>query len=293
MPDKRISLALATYNGEKYLIQQLESIFSQELAPDEIIIVDDFSTDRTVSIIREYQKSHPAIVLFCNEINIGPTASFKKAVSLCTCPYIAFCDQDDIWKPFKLQLSLETLVAIENPSLPSMVFTDLEIVDHENKSLYPSFWQKHGFKPFSINFYKLLMGNVATGCSIVINKSMANEIAKMPSNVIMYDFWISLISYGFGKVKPINITSIRYRTHSSSVTIKEKLTLSSRLQLFFKIAFEFKSDFLNDEILQAETFSQMYECRLNSNNLKHIRRFLNLKYATGFSKKVHSVFRWI
>ena len=101
---KTISTVMAAYNGEKYLREQIESILNQSLQPQKILVVDDFSTDSTPSIISKLQKKyHDLIVFERNKQNLGPKKTFERGIHLCKTDYIALCDQDDIWKPDKLR----------------------------------------------------------------------------------------------------------------------------------------------------------------------------------------------
>src|SRR4051812_17962871 len=97
-----VSVAMATYNGARYVAEQLDSILQQTYSLIEIVVVDDGSKDETVEIIKEYQAQHPCIRLYQNEINIGVNKTFEKAISYCSGEYIALSDQDDIWMPEKV-----------------------------------------------------------------------------------------------------------------------------------------------------------------------------------------------
>src|SRR5574344_2136916 len=97
-----ISLALPTYNGEKYLREQLDSIFNQTMVPEEIVVVDDRSTDSTIQILEEYKQKY-GLKYYINEQNLGYNKNFEKAITLCQGDYIALCDQDDVWLPEKIE----------------------------------------------------------------------------------------------------------------------------------------------------------------------------------------------
>ena len=124
-----ISVAMATYNGEKYLEEQLDSILSQSLLPSEIIVCDDQSTDGTRKILDKYQQKG-LLTYFVNHKRLGFIGNFKRAVSL-TSPdhYIALSDQDDIWLPGKIQAAAELLLKVEVGQRPAMVYSDLILVD--------------------------------------------------------------------------------------------------------------------------------------------------------------------
>src|ERR1700712_5400324 len=97
-----ISIVLCTYNGEDFLKEQLQSLLNQSWTNLEIIVSDDHSTDKTIDILNEYN-NHPSFRLFMQKENLGPIKNVEFALRQATGPYIAFCDQDDIWKPGKIE----------------------------------------------------------------------------------------------------------------------------------------------------------------------------------------------
>lgn len=178
----KISVALCTYNGSEYLSKQIESILNQEgLIPDEIIICDDKSTDDTLKIINGYKDFYPTIFkIFINEVNLGSTKNFEKAISLCSGEYIFLSDQDDIWKKNKIQ----KIVAVfnQNPTAEG-VFSNADLID-KNCELIKSLtiWESVFFleeelsKP--IDFFNILSknGNIATGATMCIKSSIKKFI---------------------------------------------------------------------------------------------------------------------
>ena len=125
MKDK-ISIAMTTFNGERYLREQLDSLYFQTLLPDEIVVVDDCSVDNTKEILEEYHKKK-GLIYYINESNVGVNKNFEKAISLCSGDYIALCDQDDVWFKNKIEQTRRMMQEMEQESgnVPLMVFTDL------------------------------------------------------------------------------------------------------------------------------------------------------------------------
>ena len=140
---KRISVALCTYNGERFLAPQLASIAKQTRLPDELVISDDRSTDRTVAIVREYAAaaSFPVRV-FVNERNLGYTANFARAIQLCEGDLIALSDQDDLWYPNRLERSEYEFLSHPQAGL---VFSDADLIDEQGRTLGETLWQRLGF----------------------------------------------------------------------------------------------------------------------------------------------------
>ena len=138
----KISVALCTHNGEKYILPQLESIAKQTILPDEIVICDDRSTDDTVQLIESYVAFAPfKICLYKNETNLGSTKNFEKALLLCGGEIIFFCDQDDSWLPKKVE---SVIKYFENNNRKKVVFTNAFIVD-DNRVVTTSLWNQIGF----------------------------------------------------------------------------------------------------------------------------------------------------
>ena len=122
-----ISIALPTYNGEKYIREQLDSIYNQTLVPDEVVVVDDCSTDNTVNILEEYSQRY-GLKYFVNDSNIGYNKNFEKAIRLCAGDYIALSDQDDVWFPTKIQVSYDAISKFPKDR-PALVSSFVEQVD--------------------------------------------------------------------------------------------------------------------------------------------------------------------
>jgi glycosyltransferase involved in cell wall biosynthesis len=282
-----VSVAMATYNGSKFITEQLMSILAQTIFPSEIIIVDDASTDDTVDLIRLLQIDYPVIQLYCNEQNLGPVGSFKKALIKSNAHYIALADQDDIWLPNKLELSITQLSKTENEHAPSMVYTDLEVINTDGTFRAASFWKLQGYRPNKVSFQDIVIGNVVTGCTILMNRAMLAEAVKMPHEVAMHDHWMALIAYGFGQVQAIDKTTMKYRVHESSVTNKSKTTFFQRVSLFSTAMFDNKRLYLKNNIIQANAYLNLYGHRLSETKVKELKAIASLKYRTSWYRKLY------
>lgn len=164
-----VSIALCTYNGEKYLSEQLDSIMNQSILPDEIIICDDGSKDATVEILNSYYKKYPdTFKIFTNETNLGYTKNFEKAINLCSKDLIIMSDQDDIWKVDKIK---KTLRFFETHPEFDAVFNDLEIVDNNKNTLEPSYlgWKNisYDYITHQIKEKELLISLLEKGCFVL------------------------------------------------------------------------------------------------------------------------------
>jgi glycosyltransferase involved in cell wall biosynthesis len=282
-----ISVALATYNGAKFLYEQLFSIINQTYPPKEIIVVDDFSTDSTVQIIEEVQKDFPFIKLYVNNQNRGPVTTFEIVISKCNCNYIALCDQDDIWEVNKLELSLSELRAVEEENVPSMVFTDLMMIDSVGNLDGKTFWGSQGLNPSKMDFYKTLFLNSVTGCTVIFNRSMKDELINIPKGVEMHDYWIALIALGLGNCKPLFISTVKYRAHDNSVTVKDGISYAKRVKKFVRILFGLDMDYMENNFRQANLFLDIYGNRLSNEKRKQLINFIKLNKKSTFIKNIY------
>jgi len=240
-----ISIALCTYNGEKYLRQQLDSIKQQTMLPDELIVCDDCSSDRTLKILQEFKEKVPfSVHIFQNEKNLGSTKNFEKAISLCQGNIIALCDQDDVWKPHKLERLMEALQA--NPEA-GYVFSDAEIVDENLQPLGVLLWDSVGFtgeiKDSYLKGYQfrtLIKRDLVTGATLAFRKDIGKLAMPFPSGGRwIHDGWIALIASATGsRGIPVEEPLIAYRKHSKQqigVPSREKAELresSEKISLF-------------------------------------------------------------
>lgn len=284
--ENNISVALATYNGAAYIEQQLMSIINQTFTPTEIIIIDDFSQDNTVQIIKKIQEYCPHIILKVNERNLGPIDTFKKAIATCSSGFVALSDQDDIWEETKLEICFNEIKNL-NQNIPAIVFTDLAIIQADGKSTDKTFWQVQGYQMDKIFFNNVLIGNVVTGCTILMNEQMKKEIAIMPKTAVMHDHWMALIGYGFGNFKAIGQALIKFRIHENNVTQKNRMPLLRRISYFFEVFLDKKKNYMLENILQAESFLELYGSRLNSMKFNQLTKFVSLKNKSSLFRKLY------
>ncbi len=270
-----ISIILATYNGAKYIISQLESIFNQTLKDFEIIVVDDASTDNTINLIKDYFSSNnfTNYQLIKNDINLGATSSFEKGVFNSNGECISFCDQDDIWMHNKLEL-LKTNIERDNYDI---VYSQSLLLNNNSKTkkLYPQ-------QNLSSDLYIRLQYNNARGATILVKKEFLMKLIPF-SRYDLYDKWIYFNSLIFGRVGFVKEPLDYYRTHSSNVVgtqfhFRNKEELITRFNskvMFFEDLKSFlgKNDLLNDKYAGLiEKVIKFYS--LVAENLKH-RGYIN------------------
>jgi glycosyltransferase involved in cell wall biosynthesis len=217
-----ISVALCTYNGERFLREQLDSIAGQSRLPDELIICDDVSSDRTIEILQAFKNEAAFPVhIYTNQSNLGSTRNFEKAIGLCSGDIIALCDQDDVWKPQKLERLLDVLLL--HPEA-GYVFSDAELVDERLQPLGGSLWDSHGFcgevrKLFErgkqIPCFASRM--FVTGATMAFRASVGKLAIPFPTEgPWIHDGWIALVASATGQPGiPVGEALIAYRQHSS------------------------------------------------------------------------------
>lgn len=218
-----INILLATYNGEKYLKEQFDSLFTQTYQDFKILVRDDGSNDKTIEIIKEYEIKYPnKFELIEDDLgNLGSSKSFMKLLEHSDNDYLMFCDQDDVWLPNKIETSLQKLKELEKEhgkDIPLLVFTDLQVVDVNLNILEKSFWSYQKLIPnISKDWKKLLAQNVITGCTIIMNKKAKEVSLPFTLKIMIHDQWIGVNVSKYGKIGYINEQTIFYRQHGKNV----------------------------------------------------------------------------
>jgi len=202
-----ISVCIATYNGEKYIKDQLDSILIQLDKEDEIIISDDSSTDRTIEIIKAFHDKR--IILHENQKFKSPIFNFENALKYASGDYIFLADQDDIWTPNKVTTIKEYLVNY------NLVVSDTDIIDAQGNSLNKSFYQMNDSKKGLVNN---IIKNSYLGCTMAFNQKILQKSLPFPKDIAMHDWWIGLIAELYGKTYFINEKLILYRRHGDNAS---------------------------------------------------------------------------
>ncbi|SMC55191.1 glycosyltransferase family 2 protein [Chryseobacterium sp. YR221] len=244
----KTSVALCTYNGEKYLKYQLDSILNQTVQIDEIIICDDGSTDSTISILNSYQEQYPGIFkIYTNENNLRSVKNFEKAISLCNNEFIFLSDQDDIWVDHKVKVHLDYF---ENHQNINVIATNGYCITDsgERKEMY-SFWDlpaiaKSTDKNFSIKETLSKVTNIATGASMSLRKSFLKEIIPIPdSEGLHHDEWIAFIAAQKDSFVMLDEKLFYYRIHKHQQIGGVFFDKNERSLLFLKRTFGLIQDF--------------------------------------------------
>ncbi|ENY6784429.1 glycosyltransferase family 2 protein [Providencia rettgeri] len=215
-----VAIIMSTYNGEKYLDEQIDSILNQSFTNFTLYIRDDGSQDSTVQIIDKYKKIDNRIIFDNKNNNLGPCRSFLELTYQVDADYYIFSDQDDVWKKDKILHMLESMATLDQ-RLPCLVHSELDIVDKDLRIINNSFYKFSGIQlDIAKNKKQILFQNYVVGCSSCINRKLW-EIAKTEKkfwpNIAMHDWWFSIHAIFFGQIKFIPTSDISYRQHSSNV----------------------------------------------------------------------------
>ncbi len=281
---EKIDILLATYNGEKFVKEQIESILNQTYENFNLIISDDASTDNTLNILEEYEKKDTRIKVFKKERNEGLIDNFEFLLKNVTSDYFMFSDQDDIWKKDKIEKSINKLKE-ENSGL---VYTDLEIVDEKLNVIYPSYWKyKQIYKKIIKynNFEALYLNNFVTGCTILAKSKYIKDILPLPRNskFVLHDYWTALIISAKDKISYVEEPTIQYRQHKnnrvgSSRKSDQLENFEDLRNLFIRVKIEhfevFKENI--EKIKTKESSKYTNEALKYFENLKKVK-YINLK----------------
>lgn len=204
-----ISVCIATYNGERYLKEQLDSILAQISDEDEVIVSDDGSSDRTLDIVRAYRK--PNIRICVNEGNHGYTPNFENALKNAKGDYIFLSDQDDVWKQNKVAVCMEILRTYD------FVVSDAEMVDGDGKLLYGSFFKERGTRHGLLSNI-IMFGYL--GCCLCFRRELLQFALPFPADhkLCTHDNWLTLTAFSFMKVKVTDEKLISYRRYGSNAS---------------------------------------------------------------------------
>ena len=216
--DKTVSIAMATYNGERFLREQLDSLLNQTYRNLEIIICDDCSTDSTAGILSEYAKKDSRLSFFVNEKNLGFKKNFEKAIGLCKGEFIALSDQDDIWEANKIEMELKAIGDAD------FVFHDATLIGADGENL-----DKSGRELYCIpdslsdmnDIFRCLLppqGNFVQGSTMFAKTDFLKSCIPIPTHFKYHDWWFTLNSIFHNRFIYLPVRLMKYRRYAEQVT---------------------------------------------------------------------------
>ena len=228
-----LSVALCTFNGARFVGEQLRSVAAQTRLPDELVVCDDGSTDETLAIVRDFIATAPfETQIVRNPENLGYVRNFAGAIARCTGDLIALADQDDSWRPEKLERSERALVA--RPDAHA-VFTDASLVDADLRPLGRRLWEHVGFDAEAQERFRrgeafvfLLQRQVVTGATLMLRARVRDLILPIPTGAV-HDRWIATLLAAVSELQFVDEPLIDYRQHDGNQIGARRLGLSERI----------------------------------------------------------------
>lgn len=218
----KVTILLASFNGETYIREQIKSIQAQTY-PDWVLLVrDDGSSDNTKQIISEIAATDRRISLIVDERSTRPgvVANFSALMERAAeagASYIMLADQDDVWMPDKIETLVRKISLVESEvrsGTPVLIHSDLEVVDAHLRGVSPSFLKYQGIKHERISPLRVLLSqNFVTGCTVLFNRAALDLALPVPADVVMHDWWIALVVAATGRVDFVSRPTVRYRQH--------------------------------------------------------------------------------
>ena len=268
MNNKKVAILLSTYNGERFVKEQLDSILNQTYKNIEIIVRDDGSKDNTVNIIKEYQEKYNNIKLITGE-NLGFIKSFFELLKIAEADYYSYADQDDIWLENKIELAVRSLDKLDN-SKPNMAFSNSDYYDENMEFI------GEGERNKNYSFLSSLFSCVGQGMTMVINNTAREMIIKnVPKTCFFHDWWTYILCIGLGNVAHDDVTTVKYRRMKKNATSEGQGYF--RL-LIWRIKNLVLKNGIKDVKRQMLNFKEIYYNDLTEENKKILDIFANEKY---------------
>ena len=278
-----ISVALCTYNGKRFIKEQLKSIISQTTSVDEIIICDDKSTDGTVQEIYKFRESVESSVnirVFVNSRNYGVTKNFEKAISLCRGDIIFLADQDDVWLNNKVS---SMITVFDEDEKCQLVFTDAALVDSDMKDTGRGLWElTHPYLKEKYVVSDFTGHRFVTGATVAFRRDLLAQAIPIPDCWI-HDAWLAVIASQNGNIKYIDQKLVFYRQHEKNVVGAKKRSILKQIQ--YTSAHIDRS--IRFKTTMRERFSSLFE-RIGSSLSDTERQ--NLLRCLAFWKESETIF---
>lgn len=287
----QIDVLMAVYNGEKYIEEQITSILNQTYQNLHLFIRDNASEDSTVNIIEKLMEQNPdRITLLCSLENVGVIGNFSALMEQSHADYVMFSDADDVWQLDKVEKTVAKLNELEKmhgKDKPLLVHTDLSVVNGQLKPLHPSFWKYSHIKPHKGHtLNRLIVQNVVTGCTVLVNRPLLNLALPIPESIVMHDWWLALIASAFGQIGTVDEPTMLYRQHGSNDTGAKKFSIVSSLKRHLNKKEQQKISLTKPKrFKQAQELLQRYKQLLNPKQIILLSDFVLMEKASFFKKR--------
>lgn len=291
-----VAICMATYNGEQYLSDQIESILHQTYKNWVLFIRDDASSDRTLEIIRRYTVAYPDKIVQITDASVSGGSAQKNFAAVLSWvshhyafEFFMFSDQDDVWLDNKIEISLQTLQQEAVYDQPLLIHTDLKVVDKNLHVLGDSFFDYRSLDPSVTDLRHLLVQNNVTGCTMLWNKTLNDLLVFQSDAIAMHDWWIALTASAFGRIICLREPTILYRQHGGNTVGATKVN-SVRFILKRLMGNNHVRQTLKMAVQQAGVFLSQYESRLTQDQISAVQVF-SLLYSHGKFARMLAVCR--
>lgn len=292
MTEPLVDILLATYNGERFVGEQIESIQAQTHKNWRLLVSDDCSSDRTLDVVRRYSADDNRIRIVSEGVKHG--GAKENFFSLMRCSdanYCMFCDQDDVWLPEKVEKSLVALRALEDgqrENLPLLVFCDMKVVDAKLNILSDSFERRSKFDIDRLKLENLIALNIAAGCTMLVNSKLieamlnCNDISK----IAMHDWWAMLVASALGCIYYIDTPLSLYRQHGDNEVGSKKYSPLERARQL-----DFMAAQMDSTIDQAYEFLSLFGSFLTLKEMRHLNAYCKIRSCNNVFFAVINLFK--
>ncbi len=276
-----VEILLATFNGEKYIEEFLESLEKQTFKSWSLIVRDDGSSDSTHTLLTNWLARTGKGYLVTDDLgNIGTIANFSRLTNFTRSKYIMFADQDDVWRHNKIELLLNSIKLLENKGnkfvSPALVFSDLTVTNERLQTLAKSYLSHQGLVSLvPVNYKDILTQNIAPGCSMMFNSALLRMASPIPNNIPMHDWWFVLLSSLFGYIEFISEPTVYYRQHGMNQVGAPGGSTFYRILRVLRNIKQYRQNLLFAQS-QASLIIERYRELLNSEQLTILSIFSNL-----------------
>lgn len=215
-----VEILMSTYNGEKWMDEQIESFVNQTYTDWRLVVRDDGSSDDTVKKLYKWQEKLKKKMKIIEGENVGVVKSFEMLLARCKTEYCMYSDQDDYWKPAKMEMTLNQMKMEEknHPGKPVAVFTSVDLVDGELKPLGKTYFQQNKLDfPFAKRFNNVCVCCPAAGCTMMLNWRARRLVLPFSEHALMHDWWIAARVAKKGVLSVLEIPTMLYRQHENNV----------------------------------------------------------------------------
>ena len=283
-----IEILMATYDSAGYLSDVLDSIFRQTHSDWRLLVSDGGSTDRTAEIIEEYATRFPdQISALASDGRREARDNFSHLLSGSSGRYVMFADHDDVWFPDKVQVQYQAMLAAEEQfgaDTPILVFTDKVVADNDLDTICDSYFKYQHLDPRRTELRFLLVQNVASGCTMMLNRALADLCGSIPAGAVMHDHWIALLASAKGRIVYHPRATLLYRQHDENVYGAAKYGFRFIWRRFKQGRLALRRRFMQN-VLQAECFAATYGRLLSPQERKLIEDFSSWAALGWFARR--------